>query len=54
MLELSFGELYRSIYGRKSCFITVPLKHRRKIKFPTVYPTIYLPKLKFFLIQLSP
>ena len=37
---------------RKSCF-TAPLTRRCKTKFPTVYPTIYLLKWKFW-IQLSP
>ena len=32
---------------------TAPLLCCRNTKFPTVYPTIYLPKLKFW-IQLSP
>ena len=34
------------MYIRKLRF-TAPLARRRKTKFPTVYPTIYLPKLKF-------
>ena len=41
--KFSFGEVYRRIYVRKSRF-TSPLTRRRKTKFPTVYPTIYLPK----------
>ena len=45
-------EVYRRIYIRKSR-LTAPLTRRRKTKFPTVYPTIYLPKWKFW-IQLSP
>ena len=49
---ISFWEVYRRINGRKSRF-TAPLARRHKTKFPTVYPTIYLPKLQFW-IQLSP
>ena len=41
--KFSFGEVYRWIYVRKSRF-TASLARRRKTKFPTVYPTIYLPK----------
>ena len=41
--KFSFGEVYRRIYVRKSRF-TALLTRRRKTKFPTVYPTIYLPK----------
>ena len=40
--------VYHRIYGWKSCF-TAPLTsvlRQRKTKFPTVYPTIYHPKLK--------
>ena len=37
------GGVYRRIYVRKSCF-TAALTRRCKTKFPTVYPTIYLPK----------
>ena len=33
--------------------LTAPHPRHRKYKFPTVYPTIYLPKWKF-LTQLSP
>ena len=41
-------------YEIQNCrFILTPLMRRRKTKFPTVYPTIYLPKWKFW-IQLSP
>ena len=36
-------EVYRRIYVRKSR-ITAPLTRRRRTKFPTVHPTIYLPK----------
>ena len=43
IFKISFGEVYRRIYVRKSRF-TAPLTRRRKTKFPTVYPTIYLPK----------
>ena len=49
---MTFGEVYRRIYVRKSCF-TALLTRRRKTKFPTVYPTIYLPKWQIW-IQLSP
>ena len=52
VFKMFIGEVYRRIYVRKSRF-TAPLTRRRKTKFPTVYPTIYLPKCKF-LIQLSP
>ena len=52
IFKISFREVYRRIYVRKSRF-TAPLARRRKTKFPTVYPTIYLPKWKFW-IQLSP
>ena len=44
--------VYRRINVRKSRF-TAPLMRCRKTEFPTVYPTIYLPKWKFW-IQLSP
>ena len=46
IFKISFEEVYRLIYGRKSHF-TAPLARRRKTKFPTVYPTIYLPKWYF-------
>ena len=49
---ITFREVYRRIYGRKSRF-TAPLVCHSKTKFPTVYQTIYLPKWKFW-IQLSP
>ena len=38
--------------GWKSRF-TAPLMRRRKTKFSTIYPSLYLPKWKFW-IQLSP
>ena len=41
--NLSFGEVNRRFYGRKLRF-TAPLTRRRKTKFPTVKPPIYLPK----------
>ena len=44
--------MYCQIYVRKSSF-TAQLTRRCKTKFPTIYPTIYLPKWKFW-IQLSP
>ena len=50
--KFSFREVYRRIYLQKSRFMA-PLTRRRKTKFPTIYPTIYLPKWKFW-IQLSP
>ena len=43
IFNFAFGEVYRRIYIRKSHF-TAPLARRRKTKFPTVYPKIYLPK----------
>ena len=46
IFKISFREVYRRIYVRKSHF-TAPLVRHRKTKFPTVYPRIYLPKLKF-------
>ena len=39
--KFSFVEVYRRIYVRKSRF-TALLTRRRKTKFPTVYPTIYM------------
>ena len=39
-------------YGHKLRF-TVPLTRRRKTKFPTVKPPIYLPKWQIWM-QLSP
>ena len=39
-------------YGRKLRF-TAPLTRRRKTKFPTVKPPIYLPKWQIWM-QLSP
>ena len=50
--KFSSREVYRRIYIQKSSF-TAPLTRRRKTQFPTVYPTIYLHKRKFW-IQLSP
>ena len=50
--KISFWEVYCWIYVRKSRFMA-SLTRRRKTKFPTVYPTIYLPKWKCW-IQLSP
>ena len=44
--KFSFGEVYRRIYGRKFSF-TATRKRSCKTGFPNVYPTIYLPKLKF-------
>ena len=41
--NLSFGEVNRRFYGHKLRF-TAPLTRRRKTKFPTVKPPIYLPK----------
>ena len=41
--KFSFREVYRRIYLQKSRFMA-PLTRRRKTKFPTIYPTIYLPK----------
>ena len=52
MFKYSFGEVYCRIYGWKSRWMA-PLMHRRKTKFPTLYPTIYLPKWKFWIL-LSP
>ena len=50
--NLSFGEVNRRFYGRKLRF-TAPLTRRRKTKFPTVKPPIYLPKCQIWM-QLSP
>ena len=50
--NLSFGEVNRRFYGRKLRF-TAPLTRRRKTKFPTVKPPIYLPKWQIWM-QLSP
>ena len=50
--NLSFGEVNRRFYGRKLRF-TAPLTRRRKTKFPTVKPPIYLPKCQIWK-QLSP
>ena len=50
--NLSFGEENRRFYGRKLRF-TAPLTRRRKTKFPTVKPPIYLPKCQIWM-QLSP
>ena len=50
--NLSFGEVNRRFYGRKLRF-TAPLTRRRKAKFPTVKPPIYLPKCQIRM-QLSP
>ena len=50
--NLSFGEVNRRFYGRKLRF-TAPLTRRRKTKFPTVKPPIYLPKYQIWM-QLSP
>ena len=50
--NLSFGEVNRRFYGRKLRF-TAPLTRRRKTKFPTVKPPIYLPKYPIWM-QLSP
>ena len=44
--KFKFGEAYRRIYVRKSSF-TAPLARRRKSKFPTIYPTINLPKYSY-------
>ena len=41
--KISFGEVYRRFYGWKFRF-PAPLTRRRKTKFPTIKPTIYLPK----------
>ena len=46
IFKISFGELYRLLYGRKSCF-AASLARRRKTKFRTVYLMIYLRKQKF-------
>ena len=43
IFKVSFGEVYRRIYGPKWLF-TGSLASRRKTKFPTLYPTIYVPK----------
>ena len=51
-LNLSLGEVNRRFYGRKLRF-TAPLTRRRKTKFPTVKPPIYLPKWQIWM-QLSP
>ena len=50
--NMSFGEVNRRFYGRKLRF-TAPLTRRRKTKFPTVKPPIYLPKCQIWK-QLSP
>ena len=50
--NLAFGEVNRRFYGRKLRF-TAPLTRRRKMKFPTVKPPIYLPKWQIWM-QLSP
>ena len=50
--NLSFVEVNRRFYGRKLRF-TAPLTRRRKTKFPTVKPPIYLPKWQIWM-QLSP
>ena len=50
--NLSFGEVNRRFYGSKLRF-TAPLTRRRKTKFPTVKPPIYLPKCQIWK-QLSP
>ena len=50
--NLSFVEVNRRFYGRKLRF-TAPLTRRRKTKFPTVKPPIYLPKCQIWM-QLSP
>ena len=50
--NLSFGEVNWRFYGRKLRF-TAPLTRRRKTKFPTVKPPIYLPKCQIWK-QLSP
>ena len=42
----SFGEVYHRYYDRKLRF-TAPLTHRRKTNYPTLKPTIYLPKWPF-------
>ena len=41
--KVSFGQVYRRIYGRKFGF-TATRKRSRKTRFPNVYPSIYLPK----------
>ena len=46
MLKCSFREVYRLIYMRKSSFMALLVRHRIT-KFPTVYPTIYLPNKTF-------
>ena len=50
--NLSFGEVNRRFYGRKLRF-TATRQRRRKTKFPTVKPPIYLPKCQIWM-QLSP
>ena len=50
--NLSSGKVNRRFYGRKLRF-TAPLTRRRKTKFPTVKPPIYLPKCQIWK-QLSP
>ena len=48
--NMSFGEVNRRFYGRKFRFTAT---RRRKTKFPTVKPPIYLPKWQIWM-QLSP
>ena len=52
LCKFSFGEVYCRIYGWKFSFTAMrkfsfTATRCRKTKFPTVYPTIYLPKWKF-------
>ena len=51
-LKFVIGEVNRQFYGLKLRF-TAPLTRRRKRKFPTIKPPIYLPKWKIGM-QLTP
>ena len=51
--KMSFGKANRRFCVRELRGFTAPMSRRRKTKFATIKPTIYIPKQQFF-VHLSP